>query len=111
MKISYTLVDLILFWRREFDADSFGTIVHVLNIIDDESIPEESKLNLILEALQESGLFEIGYKEKMLEKIRKSLPPDVPGEIIWDRNGVHYQVEYFRTNLLNAIVEFVVIMN
>lgn len=100
---TYRLSDLIIFWHN-ISERKFNAIQEVLDVIDDDDIPDDTKKDLILESLRFHGLYEIGYeptgKEQEIEDIEET-----------DLDPVFIPVQVFDTELLNINLRVVVILN
>lgn len=103
---TYTLLDLIVFWHN-IAAREFNAIIDVLDIIDNDEIPEEDKRELIMKTLRFNGLYEIGYTGDMYEDI--IVEPESEVEVQPMEEGT--PIDVFEIKIMNGTVVFGVLLN
>jgi hypothetical protein len=60
----YNIYSIIIFLKNQRDL-GYRAVESVLNMIDDEKMPDEEKKEHILRAFRNAGLFEVGYTDEM----------------------------------------------
>jgi len=79
----------------------------LLSIFDDEKTSPSRKKFVIIAGLRAIGLFEIGYNGNR----QQDSDNDIPGKNKWRKKSVKVPMQLFRCKLMNAIVQFDVILN
>jgi len=94
---TFSLLDLILFWKEQ-RGKNFSDIIMLLDIIDDDDIPDSRKRNLIMSLLHVEGLFELGHSENAKGQV---------AQVEWiSKSGVKFNLEILRCEIMNAVVDF-----
>lgn len=70
--MTYSLFQLLVFFDTQFHCD-FQAIYEVLDIIDSKTIPDDDKLNLILQTLRQAALFDNDFLKKMPDNVKQSI--------------------------------------
>lgn len=114
MKETYLLKDLIEFWQRQMKME-FGVIEAIVNLVEYSGIDQDKKQEEIIKILRNHGLFEVGYKEDRTFIIENKQLPIVEVEFLnpfdFSERGFEVIIEVFNINILNANIQFSMILN
>lgn len=114
MKKTYTLEDLIDFFQRQMKMD-FAVIEALVNLTEYPGIDPDKKHEEIVKILHNHGLFEIGYKEDRTFIIENKQLPIVEVEFLnpydFSERGFEVILEFFNIKILNANIQFSMILN
>lgn len=114
MKETYTLKDILEFWQRQMKMD-FAVIEALVNLIEYPKIDPDKKHEEIIKILRNHGLFEIGYKEDRTFIIENKQLPIVEVEFLnpfdFSERGFEVIIEFFNIRILNANIQFSMILN
>jgi len=108
---TYYLNTLILFFKSQQEMD-FECIKYILDIIDDDTLDDEDKRDIIIGNLQDAGLNETTYKDGKFD------PTEYPSleteEIELEecemqqhdqiKHKVYFKTEFVELNLLNGML-------
>ena len=114
MKETYLLKDLIEFWQRQMKME-FGVIEAIVNLVEYPGIDPDKKQEEIIKILRNHCLFEIGYKEDRTFIIENKQHPIVEVEFLnpfdFSERGFEVIIEVFHIKILNANIQFSMILN
>lgn len=114
MKETYTLKDILEFWQRQMKMD-FAVIEALVNLIEYPEIDPDKKHEEIIKILRNHGLFEVGYKEDRTFIIENKQLPIVEVEFLnpfdFSERGFEVIIEVFHIKILNANIQFSMILN
>lgn len=100
-------LDEIMKMLRDQRFRRYQGINVLLNIFDDEKTSPSRKKFVIIAGLRAIGLFEIGYSGNR----GRDEGDDAPSKNKWKKKSVKVPMQLFRCNLMNAIVQFDLILN
>lgn len=103
----YDIISLIVFWHKESIRD-FPVLRHVVRIIDDKSIAEVDKGDMIVDLLRENGLYELGHEDITFSEGTGELMPEEPTT---ENNSIEVPVQVVTVKLMNAEIEVGIILN
>lgn len=116
MKKTYTILDLLEFWRRQA-RENYNVIEAIVNLVEyqTKSLTDAQKMQVIIDTLRKYGLFEIEYDgDRTFEKMEYIIP-DRPKEseldVVWEQKPFEVQMEIFYIRILNTTAEFTVFLN
>jgi len=98
---TYYLSTLICFFKSQRDFD-FVAITDVLDIVDNEEIPEKEKRDMIFDILRGYGLNEISYRHGIFSPANDRSPAEYAYEKI--HNIVCYHLQPIRFPVLNGTI-------
>ena len=108
--MKYKLIDLIRFLRDQKKIE-YKDIDLLLEIVNDETISNSQKQELIIAALRLNGLFEIGFMPELFVH-EFYMPEDLVNDIQWNSfQGKYYKIVRYRCRTLNSILKFDIILN
>jgi hypothetical protein len=116
MKRTYTILELIEFWRRQ-SKENYKVIEAIVNLVEfqTEHLSDAEKMQVIIDTLRKFGLFEIEYDGDRSFESKEFIIPEKPEEsqkdISWEKKPFEVQIEIYYIQILDKIVEFAVYMN
>lgn len=118
MEEFYSFRELLKFLQRQHH-DSYVVIEAIVNLIEfkSETLPDESKPQIIIETLRKYGLYEVGFEgpktfKENAPKIKFPEKPEKPeAKIDWFGDNFSAQLEQYNVSILNGIAMFESFMN
>ncbi|OFY97879.1 MAG: hypothetical protein A3K10_15295 [Bacteroidetes bacterium RIFCSPLOWO2_12_FULL_31_6] len=111
---TYTLKNLLHFWQRQMDF-GFPVIEAIVNLMVYPHIKYKEKPEIIVDLLRKHGLYEVGYNEDRIFIIENKQVPFLEVEFLnpYDFSERRFEVviEFFNIKILNANIQFSMILN
>jgi len=105
---TYYLNTLICFFKSQRDLD-FVAIEDVLNIVDDDEIPENTKRDMIFDTLRTYGLNELSYRFGRFSPANERSPREYAYEK--DHNTILYIRQSIEFPVLNGRITVKIPLN
>jgi hypothetical protein len=102
----YCMSDLIMFLLGQSES-CYRTVEQILDLIDDDSIPFETKNSMIKELFRKEGLVEIGFEEKEAPAKHKRPISEDPINL----TGIKMPVAQYLMKWLNTLELITIFLN
>lgn len=103
MNEKYKFEDLIRMLQNQYHKDFQGIKV-LVELLEDDSVPERKKHWLLVAALRGMGLYET--EVEIIDTTQET-----PEEINWEYRKTTFAVEYIECTILNSEIIFELILN